>query len=267
MRVEGSPQATRPNLVLHIPHSSRVVPNEERKNLILDDHDLERELLRMTDAFTDELFSPTPFETARVVFPISRLICDVERFIEDGDESMAVRGMGAVYVTTTEGGALRQNLTPVERTRIIERWYIPHHKAITSAVERADREGHVCIIVDCHSFSSRPLPHEPDQDPYRPDICIGTDNFHMPTELRDSLLKSASSAGLSVRVDRPFAGVLVPTRYYRTNGRVKAVMIEVNRRLYMDEKTGHKLPKFEDVRNAVADMLIGVAHCATVLRP
>jgi N-formylglutamate amidohydrolase len=44
-------------------------------------------------------------------------------------------------------------------------------------------------------------------------------------------------------------------------------MIEVNRRLYMDEKTGHKLPKFEDVRNAVADMLIGVAHCATVLRP
>jgi N-formylglutamate deformylase len=48
--------------VLHIPHSSRVVPHGERKNFVLDDTDLERELLRITDAFTDELFSPDPFE-------------------------------------------------------------------------------------------------------------------------------------------------------------------------------------------------------------
>jgi N-formylglutamate deformylase len=121
--------------VLHIPHSSRVIPHEERKNLVLDDTDLERELLRMTDAFTDELFPPTLFETARVVFPISRLICDVERFIEDAEEPMAARGMGVVYVTTTEGGALRQNLTPKERTRIINCWYTPHHEAITLAVD------------------------------------------------------------------------------------------------------------------------------------
>jgi hypothetical protein len=45
--------------------------------LVLGDTDLERELLRMMDAFTGELFSPTPFEnprTAPVVFPVSRLI-------------------------------------------------------------------------------------------------------------------------------------------------------------------------------------------------
>jgi N-formylglutamate deformylase len=184
--------------VLHIPHSSRAIPHEERENLVLDDRGLERELLRMTDAFTDELFSPTLFETARVVFPISRLICDVERFIEDIEERMAARGMGVVYERTIEGGALRQNLTPMERTRLINRWYTPHHEAITLAVDRADSEGHFCIIIDCHSFSSRPLPHEPDRDPYRPDICIGTDNFHTPTELRDALVTAASSAGLSV---------------------------------------------------------------------
>jgi N-formylglutamate deformylase len=252
--------------VLHIPHSSRVVPREERKNLVLDDTDLKRELLRMTDAFTDELFSPTPFETARVVFPISRLICDVERFIEDAEEAMAARGMGVVYVKTTEGGALRQNLTPMERTRIIERWYTPHHEALTLAVDRADSEGHFCIIVDCHSFSSRPLPHEPDQDPHRPDVCIGTDDFHTPTELRDALVTAALSAGLSVLVDRPFAGTLVPTKHYRTNGRVKAVMIEVNRRLYMDEETGNQLSTFGGVQNVVSEMLIGVAHCTARFR-
>jgi N-formylglutamate deformylase len=89
--------------VLHIPHSSRVVPREERKNLVLDDTDLERELLRMTDAFTDELFSPTPFETARVVFPISRLICDVESFIEDTEEPMAARRHGCSLCNDNRG--------------------------------------------------------------------------------------------------------------------------------------------------------------------
>ena len=59
----------------------------------------------MTDAFTDDLFALTPLEAARVVFPVSRLVCDVQRFPHDADEPMALRGMGAVYVKTTNGGA------------------------------------------------------------------------------------------------------------------------------------------------------------------
>jgi N-formylglutamate deformylase len=104
--------------------------------------------------------------------------------------------MGPVYVTTTEGGALRRSLTRRERTRIVKRWYRPHHKAMTLAVDRVAGEGDFCIIVDCHSFSSRLLPHERDQEPHRPDVCVGTDDFHTPTELRDILVKAASSAGV-----------------------------------------------------------------------
>jgi N-formylglutamate deformylase len=126
----------------------------------------------MTDAFTDDLFAPTPFEAARVVFPVSRLVCDVERFPDDADEPMALRGMGAVYVRTTDGLPLREHLTPAERARIIENWYQPHHQRLTRAVDHVIADGKSCVIVDCHSFSARPLPHEPDQDPDRPDICM-----------------------------------------------------------------------------------------------
>jgi N-formylglutamate amidohydrolase len=141
----------------------------------------------MTDAFTDSLFAPTSFEADRVVFPVSRLICDVERFPDDADEPMAARGMGAVYVTMSDGTPLRRNLTPSERQRIMKEFYNPHHAALTSAVDRVVSDRHPCIIVDCHSFSSHPLPHEPDQDPLRPDICIGTDPYHTPSELKDAL--------------------------------------------------------------------------------
>jgi hypothetical protein len=42
-------------IVLHIPHASRYVPAEARKDLLVDDAALERELFRMTDARTDRL--------------------------------------------------------------------------------------------------------------------------------------------------------------------------------------------------------------------
>jgi N-formylglutamate deformylase len=75
-----------PSLLLHIPHSSRLIPPDERAQLAPGDRTLALELLRMTDAFTDELFAPT---AARVVFSVSRLVCDVERFPDDADEPIA----------------------------------------------------------------------------------------------------------------------------------------------------------------------------------
>jgi len=80
--------------VLHIPHSSRQAPTPERDKILLDDEALNNEPLRITDAYTDELFPVTPIEAARVVFPLSRLVCDVERFPLDKDEPTVLRGMG-----------------------------------------------------------------------------------------------------------------------------------------------------------------------------
>jgi N-formylglutamate deformylase len=93
--------------VLHIPHSSRQVPVEEREAVCLDDATLNSELLRMTDAYTDELFPVTVVEAGRVIFPLSRLVCDVERFPSDDDEPMAARGMGVIYTGTSKGGVFR----------------------------------------------------------------------------------------------------------------------------------------------------------------
>jgi hypothetical protein len=58
-------------VVLHIPHSSRQVPAEERQGIRLDDAQLNSELLGMTDAYTDELFPRTPVEARRVIFPLA----------------------------------------------------------------------------------------------------------------------------------------------------------------------------------------------------
>jgi len=64
---------------------------------------LERELLRMTDAHADELFPVTPVAEGRVIFPLSRLVCDCRAVPFDEDEPMAKRGMGAIYNRTSMG--------------------------------------------------------------------------------------------------------------------------------------------------------------------
>ena len=61
--------------------------------------------------------------------------------------------------------------------------------------------------------------------------------------------------GMTVKRNSPFAGTMVPMKYYRKDKRVTSVMIEVNRRLYMDEVTGEKLPGFEAVHIFVLNLV------------
>lgn len=52
----------------------------------------------MTNSYTDELFC-MPFK--KLVFSISRLICDVERFREESEEEMTKhRNVGLLYKNT-----------------------------------------------------------------------------------------------------------------------------------------------------------------------
>jgi N-formylglutamate amidohydrolase len=243
-----------PSLILHIAHSATAIPEDVRKTILLSDAELAGELLGMTDHFTDELFR-LPGAAARLIYPVSRLVLDPERFTDDAQEVMAARGMGAIYTRTSRGTVLREPPAQGLREEWIARFHAPHHRALAAAVQyRLSAHGH-CLIVDCHSFASAPLPYELDQDPSRPEICIGTDPVHTPpalTELATSLFRSA---GLTVAVNRPFAGSLVPASHYRLVPAVHSIMIEVNRALYMDERTGAQAAGFGAVASLLASVL------------
>jgi N-formylglutamate amidohydrolase len=67
---------------------------------------------------------------------------------------------------------------------------------------------------------------------------------------------------LAPAADRPFAGALVPMRFYRQDVRVSAVMIEVRRGLYMDERSGARLPGFEEIRERISTALRTITEIA-----
>ena len=170
---------------------------------------------------------------------------DPERFVDDGQEPMSAKGMGVVYTRTSDGRRLRKDLPPALREELLKTFYFPHHSRLSRAVETAIENHGKCLLIDGHSFPSSPLPHEPDQSPNRPGICIGTDDFHTPTWFAELAVAVFQERGFSVDVNRPFAGTMVPEPFFRREPRVFSAMIEINRSLYMVEATGERLPGFQ----------------------
>ena len=180
---------------------------------------------------------------------MSRLVVDPERFVDDNDEPMSKTWDGRSLHKDFHGRpASTGALTGQARLALLQKYYYPHHQALTDAVSEALSEHKRCLIIDCHSFPSKPFRYETDLSP-RPDICLGTDSFHTPVWLRDSAAELFGKAGFSVKIDSPFSGAMVPLTYYHTHGAVYSIMIEINRALYMEEKSGRRNAKFEQTKN------------------
>lgn len=212
-------------MILHIPHSSTVIPDD-----VIFDKDITEDLKRMTDWRTDELFSYSSMET--IIFPYSRLFCDVERFARN--ESMEQYGHGICYTKDSFGNQLR-SISISERMEILENYYWPHHRKLLKACNHALTLFDQVVIVDCHSFSDEPLPHEIDKTE-RPDFCIGVDEYHTPDQLIDIVGGKLATYGYSVKINSPFSGTIVPIDHYRKTHQLKSIMIEVNRKLYMNSE-------------------------------
>src|SRR5208282_6735943 len=177
---------------------------------------------------TDTLFAVPKNTAATITFPVSRLVVDPERFADDELEPMSAKGMGVVYTKTSDGKALRQDLPRDERNRLLATYYFPHQQRARNALQAALAEHGRCLLVDAHSFASKPLPHEADQSPARCQICIGADDFHSPPWLVEWLTTAFRQRGFDVAVNRPFAGSFVPSEFYRRDHDVLSVMIELN---------------------------------------
>ena len=252
--VKGADMQKNNPIIIHVPHASTFIPEEEKQYFVTPD--LKHEIAVMTDHFCDDLYD---IGEEMIRFPVSRLICDPERFRNDAEEIMSKNGMGAVYRKCSDGTPLK-TVTEHHREEILERYYDRHHMRLTEAVERKLKAYGTCLIIDGHSFYDEPLPYELNQEKDRPDICIGTDPYHTPENLTETFCNYFREKGYTVKINRPFAGSLVPLKYYRKDPRVASVMIEINRKLYMD----HDLNKTDNYRRIKRDIQTIISDISVV---
>ena len=93
-----------------------------------------------------------------------------------------------------------------------------------------------------------------DTDSVRPDVVLGTDIKHTPAKIIDLIENVCVRSGFTFGCNHPFAGTCVPMPFYG-DSRVTAFMLEINRKIYMDEATSSKHAGFDKTRMLVGEII------------
>ncbi len=223
-------------VVIHVPHSSRLIPVEFRGQFGCSQQQIDGAHAALVDHDTDVMASGF---TSVVQFPFSRLLLDVERFWDDSAESMAAIGMGAIYSVDHELRSLERHITDADKARL-KQLYEEHHLALETAVDACLATHDRCLIIDLHSYPTEKLPYEL-SDGHRPQLCIGADQVHTPTRLIEQVERIGAEHGFETAVNSPFAGSIVPLKHYQQDLRVNTVMLEWRRDTYQVDGTSDPL--------------------------
>jgi N-formylglutamate deformylase len=226
---EVIPGSAESSVILHVPHSSRFIPNQVVTDLLISGEQLEKELDEITDTLTDQV-ALKAVEKLDQNFPrpwffinrASRFVIDPERF-PDERELMNRVGMGAVYTKTASGAQLRK--PDFDNSPLLEMYFHPYSRALADLVADSLARTDRAVIIDVHSYRVNQHPNAVNHGQRRPEMCIGTDSFHTPQWLTDIFYEIFGSIGECFE-NEPYAGTYVPLDFYQRDARVSSIMME-----------------------------------------
>jgi N-formylglutamate deformylase len=240
-------------LVLDSPHSGVSYPEDFRHACDL------RDLRRAEDTHVEKLYDFAPglgVAWIEALFPRSYLDAnrnlteiDVSLFdeawtdlIETDPKTLAkVRlGKGLIWRCTDEGTPLYDRQLTVQEVRSrIRRCWQPYHEAVAAAIEAAHARHGYIIHLNCHSMPSVAAKFATDYPGLvHADFVIGDrDGTSADPRLSQRICEHLRSLGYQVSYNHPYKGVELVRRYGEPARQRHSVQVEVNRKLYMDEKT------------------------------
>ena len=231
-------------ILLHIPHSSTAFPDDSHYSF----KDLDEEEKLLIDYYTDELFIPSDkaWNISFVVFPYCRLYCDVERLVKD---PLEYEGLGISYHRTVDSDYLPFEERSFSTLSESFHYYADFHAEVSKKLVDMTIMNRI-LLIDCHSFSNRP--NLLNSNPPDIDICIGyNDDETCPNRVViGNIVRFFESFGYKVGTNEPFSNsktFSVPVQYH-------TIMIEINKRLYMDERTLEKKEGFIRIHQILREL-------------
>jgi N-formylglutamate amidohydrolase len=257
--IRGAPGQKFP-FVLNSPHSGRHYPERFLAMSRLD----RIAIRRSEDSFVDELFAGAmalgaPLLTAH--FP--RAYLDVNRepweldprmFAEPVPSFCNIRsprvagGLGTVPRIVGEGQDIYFGRLPLrEAVSRIDGIYKPYHEKLKRLLAATHGRFGCAVLIDCHSM---PAGIRVGETGIRPDFIVG-DRFgtSAAAALTDCTIDTLVSMGYRVVHNKPYAGGFITEHYGRPARGLHALQIEVNRGLYMNERSFEKSEGFPALAN------------------
>ncbi|WP_425351304.1 N-formylglutamate amidohydrolase [Kumtagia ephedrae] len=248
--------------VFNSPHSGRYYPERFLAMTRLD----ATAIRRSEDSYVDELFGGAVALGAPLLaanFP--RAYLDVNREPWELDPRMfhepvpsfanirsarVAGGLGTIPKLVGEGLDIYPSRLPLgEALGRIEGVYKPYHDTLKRLLAETHSRFGYAVLVDCHSM---PASIRVGDSGIRPDFIVG-DRFGASASASfvEVVISLLSTMGYTVAHNKPYAGGFITEHYGRPARSLHALQIEINRGLYMNERTFQKSPGFD----ALADDL------------
>ena len=262
-------------LVLDSPHSGTSYPEDFGPAV-------PREILRHAeDSYVDELYAGAPRHGATLIaarFPRSyidpnRSLLDIDAALLDAPWPGPVApgrksqlGVGLIWRLLDTGAPIYTRKLSVEEVmRRIANYHQPYQKAVKDALDAAHAHFGAVWHINCHSMPalSSAISEEGPGKP-RADFVLGDrDGTTCAPEFTAFVAGQLRAFGYEVKVNDPYKGVELVRAFSDPSSGRHSLQIEVNRRLYMDERTRAKEPGFERLQADLDALVAAVATYAT----
>ena len=237
-------------------------------------------LRRAEDAYVDDLIADAPEQGVtllKALFPrayldLNRIADDIDPALIDGDWPQPLRpgpksamGIGLIRQVVVPGAKIyARRLTVAEVQRRIETYYRPYHEALADILNETRSLFGTVWLVDWHSMKSTGNAATPDgEGASRADAVIGDlEGSACDPAFTDLAASTLRGLGYSVTVNEPYSGGEILHRYTDPRRGIHGLQIEINRALYLDEKSVRPTAGFEPLRKSLEQLTHAIGEFA-----
>lgn len=260
-------------LMATIPHSGEEIPPEAKWLQGLD----EITLMGDVDRYVDRLYEPSllklkiPYvktQWHRYAADLNRLDSDIDAEAVLGNPNPAgthPRGFHWVYSTQGEK-ILHEPLTQAVHQMLVDRVYHPFHQNVQALAQSLLNPNHSSDFnlyhLDLHSMPSKGTAQHRDPGEYRKDLVVSDSlGKSCSSQFKDLVMGSLRSQGFSIAYNWPYFGGRLTEHYGQPQQqRHHVVQIELNRALYMDERTKQLNTDTTEIESKLYEALRKIQH-------
>lgn len=260
------PKVRSTSVVFASPHSGRDYPLPFLRQSSLDD----LQIRSSEDVFVDDLFKSAPSFGAPLLMALTpRAFVDLNRAPDELDPALidgvrriahnprVASGLGVIPRVVANGRAIYQGKLKLDEAhRRLSRYWRPYHDVLQTLLDESRNKFGEAILIDCHSMPHEALQNVGPPGAPRPDIVLG-DRFggSAASSVMESVESAFTTAGLRVARNMPFAGAFIAQHYGRPSKNQHCIQIEIDRALYLDEKTLNPNENYEAFRRLLRGVI------------
>jgi N-formylglutamate deformylase len=180
------------------------------------------------------------------------------------EPTSARTGLGLLKSKSRYGEPLQERkLTVAEVQARLDRYYRPYHHELASRMDRMLTEHGFYYHLSCHCMSAVGAPTHADAGQERMDFCLGNLRGASSTpEFIEFVAEVIRAQGYTCSVNTPYTGGELNRRYGKPDGTCDSIMIEINKKRFMDVSSFRKNAGFTAIQGVARAVLQAVAERA-----